>query len=172
MLSEPTKASEMIEKIFDSLDKTRIQKANKVFLSWKEALSKISAHEKNDGELLSAHTEAVDLKNGVLLVEADHPGWIQLLQLHSRFIVRVLQTAAPELHIASLAFRLKGSTASLHDLQKDIREREAKKFSEKLARESKNVDDAYKTVVKENTQSRAAPLPPSLQKKFDELKKS
>ena len=170
MLSEPTTASQMIENIFDSLDATRIHKANKVFVSWKTALSKINSHGKNDAELLIAHSEVVDLKNGVLLVEADHPGWIQLLQMHSRFLIRVLKNLAPDLNIRSFAFRLKGSDASLYDVRKELHESEVKKFSARLESESKTVDKAYKTAVKENAQSESETLPLSLQKKFDELR--
>ena len=41
---------------------------------WKKVLQSING----DGEKLAAHSRIVDLKNNLLYIETDHPGWIQL----------------------------------------------------------------------------------------------
>jgi predicted nucleic acid-binding Zn ribbon protein len=38
------------------------------------------------GEDMISHSSVKDLNNGILLVEADHPGWIQLLQIRKKKI--------------------------------------------------------------------------------------
>jgi hypothetical protein len=58
------------------------------------------------GERLAAHSRVVDVDKGILIVEAEHPGWIQLLQLDQS---RILETAArrfPELALRAIMFRL------------------------------------------------------------------
>ena len=33
------------------------------------------------GEPMAAHARLVDVRNGILIVEVDHPGWLQMLRL-------------------------------------------------------------------------------------------
>jgi len=61
------------------------------------------------GERLAAHSRPVDVRNGIVLVEAEHPGWIQLLQLKQEGLLAQLKRAFPELGIRGIAFRLQGS---------------------------------------------------------------
>ncbi len=58
------------------------------------------------GEQLSAHSEIKDIRNGVVLVEADHPGWIQLLQLRQHSLLDALRRRFPDLGIRSLRLQL------------------------------------------------------------------
>lgn len=58
------------------------------------------------GETLAAHSRIADLRNGTAFVEADHPGWIQLLQLKQDSSLKAIRAAYPELGISALAFRL------------------------------------------------------------------
>lgn len=61
------------------------------------------------GERLAAHSRPVDVRNGIVLVEAEHPGWIQLLQLKQESLLAQLKKAFPDLGIRGIAFRLQGS---------------------------------------------------------------
>lgn len=61
------------------------------------------------GEDLTSHSTVKDLKNGILLVEADHPGWIQLLQMRKKKILKKVQKNYPELDIIDIRFILKNS---------------------------------------------------------------
>ena len=51
----------------------------------------------------------VDLKNGVLLVEADHPGYINLLQFYKNFILKGFQMNGNKYKIKNIAFKLSGA---------------------------------------------------------------
>lgn len=66
------------------------------FTSWQRAA----------GDRLAAHSKPVDLRNGIAIVEAEHPGWIQLLQMEQDRILSSIQTSFPELAIKGIAFRL------------------------------------------------------------------
>ncbi len=68
-----------------------------VFKSW----SKIA------GEDMVSHSSVKDLTNGILLIEADHPGWIQLLQMRKKKILKNIHTFYPELDVINIRFILK-----------------------------------------------------------------
>jgi predicted nucleic acid-binding Zn ribbon protein len=61
------------------------------------------------GEDMVSHSSVKDLTNGILLVEADHPGWIQLLQMREKKILKKIRTFYPELDVISIRFILKSS---------------------------------------------------------------
>lgn len=93
-------AADMMAKLFGDLA-PRALHADKVVNAWKNTVSKIT----DVGEVLVAHTQVIDVKNGVLFIQTDHPSWAQLLQLHSTFIIKGLSFMVPEENIKSLVFR-------------------------------------------------------------------
>ena len=70
-----------------------------VFKSW----SKIA------GEDMVSHSSVKDLTNGILLIEADHPGWIQLLQMRKKKILKNIHKFYPELEVINIRFILKSN---------------------------------------------------------------
>ena len=150
--------------------------ANEIFTVWKKVVSGVHSfkHEAEDsdkrmplGERLAGNTRVVDLKNGVLLVETDHSGWIQYLRMYQKFILNGLKMNLPNLKITNLAFRVTGEKVSLsesYDQQlKKSREEMAKKIEEQ-EKELKKFEDK-----KEKTSSE---LPPELLAKFDSIRQS
>ena len=73
-----------------------------------------------DGELKAAlaedmpaaavHSRIRELERGVLLVEADHPGWVQILQTKQAELLAAFQRRYAELNIRAIAFRLSRDT--------------------------------------------------------------
>jgi len=59
-----------------------------------------------DAPAVSVHSRIRELERGVLLVEADHPGWIQILQTKQAELLAVVQRRYPEMGIRGIAFRL------------------------------------------------------------------
>lgn len=59
------------------------------------------------GERLAAHSRVVDVDKGILIVEAEHPGWIQLLQLDQSRILEATARRFPELALRAIMFRLR-----------------------------------------------------------------
>lgn len=96
-------AADVMSKLFGEGFATQAASANKIVNAWRKTLKKI----RGTGEQLAAHTDVVDYRNEVLIIETDHSAWSQLLQLHSDFILKGLSFALPDIKIKSLLFRLK-----------------------------------------------------------------
>ncbi|HEY9593666.1 MAG TPA: DUF721 domain-containing protein [Spirochaetia bacterium] len=58
------------------------------------------------GEALSRHTRLVDVQNGVLLVEVDHPGWLQMMQLRKESLLAAARRTAPLASITGMRIRV------------------------------------------------------------------
>ncbi|MDX9826467.1 MAG: DUF721 domain-containing protein [Spirochaetia bacterium] len=61
------------------------------------------------GQRLSPHSRPTEIKHGVLIVETEHQGWMQLLQLQQDRMLSEIQRRFPDLGVRSIAFRLGNS---------------------------------------------------------------
>jgi hypothetical protein len=85
------------------LDEKMMNKAHEysgIMKAW-EALVK-----KHGIAAAAAHSRIVDLCKNVLFIDADHPGWIQILQTKEHKLLGDLQAAFPDLGISGIAFKL------------------------------------------------------------------
>jgi hypothetical protein len=62
--------------------------------------------EKTGIPVAAAHSRIVELERAVLLVEADHPGWIQMLQTKQAHLLNAVIRRFPDLEIRGISFRL------------------------------------------------------------------
>ena len=157
-------------------------KSDKLTNVWKKVVSKISVtkfeSENSEkrmsiGERLAGNTRVVDLKNGILLIETDHSGWIQYLRTYQKFILNGLKKELPDLKISSLAFRQAGSNVGLYNSYEEQMKTESKQFYEIIEKqerkiEKENVNKAKKNVENENE----CTLPPEMLAKFDSIRNS
>lgn len=90
------KAGEVISSILSPEQSREFESIASFYTSW----------EKLTGSRLAAHSEPLDIRNGILLVKAEHPGWIQLLQIEQQKILEKVKNAFPELKITGISFRL------------------------------------------------------------------
>jgi predicted nucleic acid-binding Zn ribbon protein len=67
-----------------------------LFMDWKRIA----------GEALAGHSRLVDVQNGILLVEVDHPGWLQMLQLRKAAIMDAARRMAPLASVEGMRVRL------------------------------------------------------------------
>ena len=58
------------------------------------------------GRSLAAHARLRDVQNGILLVEVDHPGWLQMAQLRKEALLAAARRAAPLAGIDGIRFRV------------------------------------------------------------------
>ena len=63
------------------------------------------------GSALCDHVRLVDVSDGVLVVEVDHPGWLQMVQLRKQAILEGARARAPQVSIVGLRARV-GSPSS------------------------------------------------------------
>jgi len=60
------------------------------------------------GEALAGHVRLVDVRNSTLIVEVDHPGWLQMLRLRQEGILEAARKAAPLVSVEGIRARLGG----------------------------------------------------------------
>jgi predicted nucleic acid-binding Zn ribbon protein len=58
------------------------------------------------GEALAGHARLVDVQNKTLLIEVDHPGWLQLLQLRKKVLLEAARRTAPLVSLEDIKVRV------------------------------------------------------------------
>lgn len=156
----------MILKTFSNIEKSTYEKNNKLLSVWKKVVTKVNGC----GQNLYEHTSILDVKNGILIVETDYPGWSQLLQMNSKFILKGLQMYLPEIKINSLAYRIKKANDISCPVDYDsIIKKEKIRMEEKMKEESEKIEKFEENSKKEE---KNIELPPELKDKFDSIRKS
>ncbi len=65
------------------------------------------------GDQIADHAEPVDIRGSALIVEADHPGWVQMVMMSQSRILEQLKQHYPELAITGLHIRVAGDRAAV-----------------------------------------------------------
>ena len=139
-MDEAVSIGNLITQTFKNISRDKYEQATSTVNIWKKVLRRIKSNRNpNEGQNLSDHTSVVDLKNGVLLVEADHSGWIELLQLHKRYILNGLKMENSSLGIENIVFRLKGKKADIYDFEKENEAEVKKLINQKVIQEEENL---------------------------------
>jgi hypothetical protein len=89
-------AADLINRFISDYMGEKDGKIVSLFSSWNELL---------DPDL-RYHAEAVDIKNNALVVEIDHPGWMQIFRLKQKQILKRVQKKYPELNINTIQMKL------------------------------------------------------------------
>ena len=119
MNEDITSIGKIIERVFTEISIEDSNNAVSVANKWKEIVSRIKPSQKNTirneniGNNIADHSRVVDIKNGVLLVEADHPGWISLLQFYKNFILKGFKMSRCDININNIVFKLSGMKGEL-----------------------------------------------------------
>ncbi len=160
-----------------------VSSANEICSIWKKVVSGVHSykHEAENserrmpiGERLANNTRVIDLKNGVLLVETDHPGWIQYLKTYQKFILTGLKMNLPELKISSLAFRVTGEKVSLSESYEKQLAESRNKMQEQLEKQEKELEKYNQKKIEKPVENSngSGQLPPELLAKFDSIRQS
>ncbi|MEE0999311.1 MAG: DciA family protein [Treponemataceae bacterium] len=153
-----SKADELITNIFSGIGNSS-KEASKIVLLWNEVLFSIK-NSKLDASQLVDHSKILDLKNGILVVETDHPGRIQLLQMYKNYIQTGLNKKLSELKIKNIVFRLKKN--ELNKNKKTTKEI----IHEKLIAD--NIDDDFE--IKYPSNNEKTELPDEIKAIFDRMR--
>ncbi|AEJ18176.1 DUF721 domain-containing protein [Gracilinema caldarium] len=97
------KAGDILSAFFDERLSKKGQTYSALFKSWQQIA----------GDQISAHSRIVELERNILFVEADHPGWIMILQSKEQDLLNRVRRSFPDLIINGISFRLskmRGST--------------------------------------------------------------
>lgn len=158
MSNSISKADELITNIFSGIGNSS-KEASKIVLLWNEVLFSIK-NSKLDASQLVDHSKILDLKNGILVVETDHPGRIQLLQMYKNYIQTGLNKKLSELKIKNIVFRLKKN--ELNKNKKTTKEI----IHEKLIAD--NIDDDFE--IKYPSNNEKTELPDEIKAVFDRMR--
>lgn len=165
------KASDMVLRIMKNIDPEQVRQGNKISSLWTQIVESIrsnSINGENIGKNMASHSRVIDLKNGILLVEADHPGWIQMLGNYKKYILKGFQMKIPELKIETLAFRLARTNAEISKIHREIDEEKQRNAEEfRINKEQKELEK--KGFVYKNSGQKKE-LPSEIQKMFDDIK--
>jgi hypothetical protein len=106
------RAGELLSAFFNKNLVEKAQGYSDLFSSW-EAIT-----EKTGISSAASHSRIVELERAILLVEADHPGWIQILQTKQTHLLNTVIRRFPDLEIRGISFRLSRDPLSFSpDLQ-------------------------------------------------------
>ncbi|HDQ15393.1 MAG TPA: DUF721 domain-containing protein [Sediminispirochaeta sp.] len=88
----PKGAAEILKNYFDAHQMREAGQYHSFFSSWGDLA----------GMDISAHSKPRDIRNSVLIVEVDHPGWVQMLHLQKGSILSKIRRTFPELKIRDI----------------------------------------------------------------------
>lgn len=168
--------SEMIMSVFQEIEKSTLERSNNFYKSWKKIITSIKSYNDNEislGQNLYEHSKVIEVKNGIMLIETDHPGWTQMMQMNKRFILKGLKMYMPEMNVTTLLFRVKGSDATLSDLSYDKQLEEAnKKELEKINRKQTILKKYEKVDDNNKNESHSSELPEDISNMFKGMMKT
>lgn len=130
-------ASQMMNRFFENIDVNSVQKGNSISRAWDSIIEKIYGY----GKKLVGHSKVIDYKNGILLIETDHPGWNQILQANKAFILKGLKMAVKDTDIKTLAFRVKGNPAVLSEDYETAKKREQEEYLARVEKDEKLLEE-------------------------------
>ena len=120
MTDDSKSARELVAKLFSSVDSSAGRQYVALHQNWQSLV----------GIDLAAHSEPVDIRRDALVVELDHPGWMQMLQMQERRLVQRLRRDFPELAIKTLQMRLKNEPDAREQTLEQTLEQAAKQAGE------------------------------------------
>ncbi len=86
-------AGEAISLVLDRIIPIGAKNYNSLYKGW----------EKIVGKEISYHVEPIDVVNHVLILEAEHPGWIMRIRMMQRDILSTINTLYPSLRIKKIS---------------------------------------------------------------------
>ena len=163
--------SQLINSTFSNICVQDIENANETFNAWKKTVCSIKSSNPNEGNNLYDHSRIVDIKNGIIMVESDHPGWIQKLQFYKDYIVKGLQMQLPQMEIRNIVFKLAGSSFMFdHGQNSEKSKEEAMKKMEQNLEEQSKISQKY--IKNDQNSEKKGKLPPELEQIFENMSKN
>jgi hypothetical protein len=94
------KVDELLSFVFNEHTLQRAKGYARLFASWPRLTTDQGVPAAVD------HSRIVELERAIILIEADHPGWIQILQTKQQELLSQFQRQFPELTINGISFCL------------------------------------------------------------------
>jgi hypothetical protein len=94
------RAGELLSVFFDEKLLKKAKNYSDLFSSW------VRITERAGIAAAAGYSRLKEFERGVILIEADHPGWVQILQTEEQRLLRNAQRLFPELNIRGISFML------------------------------------------------------------------
>lgn len=92
------KAGDLLEGFFDEETRYKAKQYSDLFNVWANIA----------GPNIAAHSRIAELRGSVVEIEADHPGWVQRIQLRQADYLKAFRRLVPDLEFSGLSIRLSG----------------------------------------------------------------
>ncbi len=81
-MTEIKRTEDLIKNFYSNIDMSKFQEYSSLKNKFQQILCRIKEKNAegeyyNAGEIIKDHCKIVDYKNGMILIETDHPGWTQ-----------------------------------------------------------------------------------------------
>ena len=163
--SEMIKA--VLEGILSDVDKKRMEESSIFISKWKKIVTSVKSIVNPDcGNSMYAHSQVIDVKDGTILLQVDHPGFIQLFETHKKYILRGLEMHIPQMKIKNMSYVL--NKKNDYNTPREMTKEEVRKSLEKQYPEEKISDNA----ITEQNSSRQRYFPPELEAIFSRMRNS
>jgi predicted nucleic acid-binding Zn ribbon protein len=96
-------AGDIVKEYFQEILSGKTGETIKLFSSWKSIVNDMFSI---NGSELAKHSRIVDIKDGILTIEADHPGWVFTLKTKTEEILTYYQNRFPDFEIEKNKFQL------------------------------------------------------------------
>lgn len=87
-----SRAGDVLKEIFDRIQTTEASEYASFFSGWDSIA----------GPEISTHVVPIDQKGSALILEADHPGWIQRIRMKQSMLLASIRSRYPELGITEI----------------------------------------------------------------------
>ena len=91
-----SRAGDVVKAIFDRISPGEMQLYTELRGAWADIA----------GEDAAFHVVPRDIRDGTLILEADHPGWSQKMRMMQGGILRKIQSRYPELEVRRIHLRI------------------------------------------------------------------
>ena len=97
--NQARKAADILSALMDRVGASEGSAYVGLFSSWREIV----------GDRIADHSEPVDVRGTALVVQADHPGWVQMIMMNRRSIIKKVSSRYPSISITGLHVRVRGT---------------------------------------------------------------
>ncbi|MBE6344947.1 MAG: DUF721 domain-containing protein [Spirochaetaceae bacterium] len=129
----------VINSISKNIDATKFKNIKNIYDEWENILLSIKSTVLPEaGRKMFDHSEIIDIKDGVMLIEIDHPGWKQLFETYRTYILKGLNMKIPQVPVDTIIYRLKKGEVKIKPKTPETSEKKQVNKEEKIENISKN----------------------------------
>ncbi|MBO5236939.1 MAG: DUF721 domain-containing protein [Spirochaetaceae bacterium] len=129
----------VINSISKNIDATKFKNIKNIYDEWENILLSIKSTVLPEaGRKMFDHSEIIDIKDGVMLIEIDHPGWKQLFETYRTYILKGLNMKIPQVPVDTIIYRLKKGEVKIKPKTPETSEKKQVIKEEKIENISKN----------------------------------